>query len=98
MNASFFSYTVYTHALCFVKQLQEFEKAINKRDNLIEELTWSLQQALAARDNLVSQLNSMNAVQMPDQDNAGSSNQMNIQEKVSVIARREGGRLKTLFF
>ncbi|XP_076684235.1 uncharacterized protein LOC143377145 isoform X2 [Andrena cerasifolii] len=66
-------------------KLQEFEKAINKRDNLIEELTWSLQQALAARDNLVSQLNSMNAMQIPDKDDAGSSNHMNIQEKIDAL-------------
>lgn len=73
------------HALCFVKQLQEFEKAINKRDNLIEELTWSLQQALAARDNLVTQLNSLNAIQIPSKDNASAVNNMNLQEKVSII-------------
>ncbi|XP_076180017.1 uncharacterized protein LOC143153085 [Ptiloglossa arizonensis] len=68
-------------------KLQEFEKAINKRDNLIEELTWSLQQALAARDNLVTQLNSLNAIQIPSKDNASAVNNMNLQEKNNILEK-----------
>ncbi|XP_076236132.1 uncharacterized protein LOC143180351 isoform X3 [Calliopsis andreniformis] len=69
----------------YYTKLQEFEKAINKRDNLIEELTWSLQQALSTRDNLVAQLNSLNAIQIPIKDNATSSNNMNLQEKIYAL-------------
>ncbi|XP_054003067.1 pericentrin-like isoform X3 [Hylaeus anthracinus] len=63
-------------------KLQEFEKAINKRDNLIEELTWSLQQALSARDNLVTQLN---AIQVPSKDSASAVNKTNLQEKNNIL-------------
>ncbi|XP_076652760.1 uncharacterized protein LOC143359027 isoform X3 [Halictus rubicundus] len=66
-------------------KLQEFEKAINKRDNLIEELTWSLQQALSARDNLVTQLNSLNAIQIPDRGRAGTVNSANMQDKIDAL-------------
>nr|XP_033337619.1 golgin subfamily A member 4-like isoform X2 [Megalopta genalis] len=66
-------------------KLQEFEKAINKRDNLIEELTWSLQQALSARDNLVTQLSSLNAVQIPDKGRAGTVNSANMQDKIDAL-------------
>ncbi|XP_076276510.1 uncharacterized protein LOC143207205 isoform X3 [Lasioglossum baleicum] len=66
-------------------KLQEFEKAINKRDNLIEELTWSLQQALSARDNLVTQLNSLNAIEIPDRGRAGTVNCANMQDKIDAL-------------
>ncbi|XP_031829895.1 uncharacterized protein LOC116425825 isoform X3 [Nomia melanderi] len=66
-------------------KFQEFEKAINKRDNLLEELTWSLQQALSARDNLVTQLNSLNAMQIPDKDRACTVNTANMQDKIDSL-------------
>ncbi|XP_078044396.1 uncharacterized protein LOC144473892 isoform X8 [Augochlora pura] len=66
-------------------KLQEFEKAINKRDNLIEELTWSLQQALSARDNLVTQLSSLNAIEIPDKSRAGTVNSANMQDKIDAL-------------
>ena len=47
-----------------IEQLQEFERAVNQRDHLIEDLTTSLQQALAARDNLISQLNVLKSAQI----------------------------------
>ncbi|XP_043259334.1 A-kinase anchor protein 9-like isoform X1 [Colletes gigas] len=66
-------------------KLQEFEKAINQRDNLIEELTWSLQQSLSSRDTLVNQLSSMNAIQIPSKSNAGTVNDMDLQEKNDIL-------------
>lgn len=45
-------------------KLQEFEVAINQRDNLIEDLTTSLQQALASRDALLAQISSLNSTQL----------------------------------
>lgn len=60
------------------KQLQEFERAVNQRDNLIEHLTASLEQALSARDAVTAQLNALNSMQLtnPMIDN------MNLQQKV----------------
>ncbi|KZC09212.1 Pericentrin [Dufourea novaeangliae] len=66
-------------------KLQEFEKAINKRDNLIEELTWSLQQALSARDNLVGQLNSLNAIHISNKDAPCTVNSANLQDKIDSM-------------
>lgn len=45
-------------------KLQEFERAINQRDNLIEDLTTSLQQALASRDALLAQISVLNSTQL----------------------------------
>lgn len=53
------------HALQFIFrlfcQLQDFERAVNQRDNLIHDLTASLEQALSARDALKAQLQSMSS-------------------------------------
>lgn len=69
-----------------LKQLQEFEQAISQRDNLIEELTWSLQQALSVRDALASQLNSMNATEIPCKDNDSAAGDDNgLQVKVTFV-------------
>lgn len=67
--------------MCFVffmKQLQEFEKAVNQRDNLIEHLTSSLEQALSARDAVTAQLTALNSMQL----NNPVINNMNLQQKV----------------
>ncbi|XP_014603127.1 PREDICTED: golgin subfamily A member 4-like isoform X3 [Polistes canadensis] len=63
-------------------KLQEFEKAINQRDNLIEDLTSSLEQALSARDALVNQLNSLNAAR---ESSPRSMHSMNLQEKIDML-------------
>ncbi|XP_043495852.1 A-kinase anchor protein 9-like isoform X7 [Polistes fuscatus] len=63
-------------------KLQEFEKAINQRDNLIEDLTSSLEQALSARDALVNQLNSLNAAR---ESSPRSVHSMNLQEKIDML-------------
>lgn len=65
--------------MLFIKQLQEFEKAINQRDNLIEHLTSSLEQALSARDAVTAQLNTLNSMQL----NNPVINNVNLQQKVS---------------
>ncbi|KAK2581852.1 hypothetical protein KPH14_002317 [Odynerus spinipes] len=64
-------------------KLQEFEKAINQRDNLIEDLTSSLEQALSARDALVAQLNSLNAAR--ESSPKGTHHNMNLQEKIDTL-------------
>lgn len=63
-------------------KLQEFEKAINQRDNLIEDLTSSLEQALSARDALVAQLNSLNATR---ESSPKGVHGMNLQEKIETL-------------
>lgn len=68
-------------------KLQEFEKAVNQRDTLIEDLMFSLQHALSARDNLVSQLNAMNAMEIPCKDNAGASIDKNLEEKIDTLEK-----------
>ncbi|CAK9818187.1 Pcnt [Anthophora quadrimaculata] len=68
-------------------KLQEFEKAVNQRDNLIEDLTWSLQHALSVRDNLASQLNSLNAMEIPCKDNASAMNNESLQEKIDTLEK-----------
>jgi len=66
--------------MCFLlKQLQEFEKAINQRDNLIEHLTSSLEQALSARDAVTAQLNVLNTMQLTNP----AINNVNLQQKVA---------------
>lgn len=65
--------------MLFSKQLQEFEKAVNQRDNLIEHLTSSLEQALSARDAVTAQLNALNSMQL----NNPVINNVNLQQKVS---------------
>lgn len=59
--------------------MQEFEKAVNQRDNLIEHLTSSLEQALSARDTATAQLNALNSMQL----NNPMIDNMNLQQKVS---------------
>ncbi|XP_043509217.1 pericentrin-like isoform X1 [Frieseomelitta varia] len=68
-------------------KLQEFEKAVTQRDTLIEDLMFSLQHALSARDNLVSQLNAMNAMEIPCKDNAGASVGGNLEEKIDTLEK-----------
>ncbi|KAG6802846.1 centromere-associated protein E isoform X10 [Apis mellifera caucasica] len=68
-------------------KLQEFEKAVNQRDNLIEELMWSLQQAISARDNFASQLNALNAMEIPCKDNTSSMNNKSLQEKIDTLEK-----------
>lgn len=63
----------------YIKQLHEFEKAVNQRDNLIEHLTSSLEQALSARDNVTAQLNALNSMQLTNP----AINNVNLQQKVS---------------
>lgn len=63
----------------FIKQLQEFERAVNQRDNLIEHLTSTLEQALSARDAVTAQLSSLNTTQL----NSPVITNMNLQQKVS---------------
>ncbi|KAL2713201.1 golgin subfamily A member 4-like isoform X1 [Vespula squamosa] len=63
-------------------KLQEFEKAINQRDNLIEDLTSSLEQALSARDALVAQLNSLNATR---ESSPRGMHNINLQEKIDML-------------
>jgi len=58
--------------------LPEFEKAVNQRDNLIEHLTSSLEQALSARDAVTTQLNALNSMQL----NNPMINNTNLQQKV----------------
>ncbi|TGZ57607.1 Uncharacterized protein DBV15_09844 [Temnothorax longispinosus] len=62
-------------------KLQEFEKAVNQRDNLIEHLTSSLEQALSARDAVTAQLNALNSMQL----NNPAINNMNLQQKIEVL-------------
>ncbi|XP_006607658.1 A-kinase anchor protein 9-like isoform X9 [Apis dorsata] len=68
-------------------KLQEFEKAVNQRDNLIEELMWSLQQAISARDNFASQLNALNAMEIPCKDNISTMNSKSLQEKIDTLEK-----------
>ncbi|XP_043797348.1 A-kinase anchor protein 9-like isoform X6 [Apis laboriosa] len=68
-------------------KLQEFEKAVNQRDNLIEELMWSLQQAISARDNFASQLNALNAMEIPCKDNTSTMNNKSLQEKIDTLEK-----------
>nr|XP_033185460.1 A-kinase anchor protein 9-like isoform X1 [Bombus vancouverensis nearcticus] len=65
-------------------KLQEFEKAVNQRDKLIEDLMWSLQHALSVRDNLASQLNSINAMQIPCKD---SDKNKCLEEKIDTLEK-----------
>ncbi|XP_029163960.1 A-kinase anchor protein 9-like isoform X2 [Nylanderia fulva] len=62
-------------------KLQEFEKAVNQRDNLIEHLTSSLEQALSARDAVTGQLNALNAIQL----DSSVINNMNLQQKIEGL-------------
>lgn len=55
---------------------------MNQRDNLIEDLMWSLQHALSVRDNLASQLNSINAMEIPCKD---SDKNKCLEEKVRKL-------------
>lgn len=48
------------------EQFQEFERAIRQRDNLIEDLTASLQQALSARDALLTKVSVVSSAKLPD--------------------------------
>ncbi|XP_072759638.1 uncharacterized protein [Anoplolepis gracilipes] len=61
-------------------KLQEFEKALYQRDNLIEHLTTSLEQALVARDAVTGQLNALNTMRL---DNP--VNNMNLQQKIEAL-------------
>lgn len=67
------------NVVLFTKQLQEFEKAVNQRDNLIEHLTSSLEQAISARNTVAAQLNALNSMQL----NNPVINNMNLQQKVN---------------
>ncbi|KAL6435526.1 hypothetical protein ACFW04_005475 [Cataglyphis niger] len=62
-------------------RFQEFEKALYQRDNLIEHLTTSLEQALSARDAAIGQLNALNNMQI---DNPVINN-MNLQQKIEAL-------------
>ncbi|XP_067211849.1 golgin subfamily A member 4-like isoform X3 [Linepithema humile] len=62
-------------------KLQEFEKAVNQRDNLIEHLTSSLEQALSARDAVTKQLNALNTMQLTNP----TINNVNLQQKIEVL-------------
>lgn len=54
----------------FVSKLQEYEKAVNQRDNLIEDLTTSLQQALASRDAALAQIKVLShSLETPSEQN-----------------------------
>jgi len=78
--------------------LQEFEKAVNQRDNLIEHLTSSLEQALSARDAVTAQLNALNSMQL----NNPMINNTNLQQKVcdmlhNFVVINNLARCRTLF-
>nr|XP_012135582.1 PREDICTED: A-kinase anchor protein 9-like isoform X3 [Megachile rotundata] len=77
-------------------KLQEFEKAVNQRDNLIEDLTWSLQHALAVRDDLVAQLNSLNAMNISCKDNATAANNKSLQEKIDTLEQTLSDQKSTI--
>jgi len=63
----------------FVLKLHEYEKAVNQRDNLIEDLTTSLQQALASRDAALAQIKVLsNSLE-------SSTEQNGIDDKVEVV-------------
>lgn len=65
-----------------ILQLQEFERAVSQRDNLIEDLTASLEQTLSARDGLLIQLNALNSMQI---ENRGSvAEEKVLHEKVAL--------------
>ncbi|KAG7207902.1 hypothetical protein KM043_009495 [Ampulex compressa] len=85
--------SIHTRDVIFLYQtkLQDFEAAINRRDNLIEELTSSLQQALSARDTLAAQLNSLNSMQIQ----SPNAVKMNLQEKIDAL-EAELSKEKTL--
>lgn len=63
----------------FVLKLHEYEKAVNQRDNLIEDLTTSLQQALASRDAALAQ------IKVLSQSLENSSEQNESDEKVRLL-------------
>lgn len=56
----------------FVLKLQEFERALHHRDNLIEDLTTSLEQALASRDALLAQITLLNTSEIGNRTNGDS--------------------------
>ncbi|XP_018057884.1 PREDICTED: A-kinase anchor protein 9-like isoform X3 [Atta colombica] len=62
-------------------KLQEFEKAVNQRDTLIEHLTSSLEQALSARDSVTAQLNTLNSIQL----NNPTIDNVNLQQKIKAL-------------
>ncbi|XP_018368606.1 PREDICTED: A-kinase anchor protein 9-like isoform X3 [Trachymyrmex cornetzi] len=62
-------------------KLQEFEKAVNQRDTLIEHLTLSLEQALSARDTVTAQLNALNSIQL----NNPMIDNVNLQQKIKAL-------------
>ncbi|XP_025158189.1 pericentrin isoform X3 [Harpegnathos saltator] len=64
-------------------KLQEFERAVNQRDNLIEHLTSSLEQALSARDAVTAQLNALNSMQL----NNSMVDNVNLQQKIDVLEK-----------
>ncbi|XP_024943907.1 A-kinase anchor protein 9 isoform X5 [Cephus cinctus] len=68
--------------LTYHNKLTEYEKAVIDRDKLIDDLTSSLKQALAARDNLVAQVNSLNALKLA---NTSMESAEVLQEKVSSL-------------
>ncbi|CAL7942532.1 unnamed protein product [Xylocopa violacea] len=72
-------------------KLQEFEKAVTQRDNLIEDLTWSLQHALSVRDNLVSQLNSLTAMELPS-----ATNDKNLREQIDILEKTLSDQRSTI--
>lgn len=61
-------------------KLQEYEKAVNQRDNLIENLTSALEQAWSDRDAVTLQLNAFN-VQLTNP----TVNNVNLQQKIDVL-------------
>uniref|UniRef100_A0ABD2XID6 Pericentrin/AKAP-450 centrosomal targeting domain-containing protein n=1 Tax=Trichogramma kaykai TaxID=54128 RepID=A0ABD2XID6_9HYME len=55
-------------------KFQEFERALNQRDNLIEDLTTSLQQALASRDALITQIDILTQLGISRNGNLNDNN------------------------
>lgn len=85
MDSAFYKYKLNVkllyniiHLVFLIKQLQEYEKAVNQRDNLIENLTSALEQALSDRDAVTTQLNTFN-MQLTNP----AVNNVNLQQKVS---------------
>ncbi|XP_066586159.1 uncharacterized protein [Prorops nasuta] len=63
-------------------KVEDLESAIKSRDDLIEELTLSLNQALKSRDAAINQIKSLNSMQMP---NLSPTNSMNLQKKINQL-------------
>ncbi|XP_011700437.1 PREDICTED: thyroid receptor-interacting protein 11-like isoform X2 [Wasmannia auropunctata] len=73
----------------YQQKLQEFVRAVNQRDTLIENLTSSLEQALSARDTVTMQLNALNSMQLNDPVMCNVNLQQKIEDLETTMSEKD---------